>query len=192
MSKGFSIFNSHLQLAHLYWKHLLSQADWVIDATCGSGFDCAYLTTLVPKGRVIAIDIQEYAIKKTSLLVKEKNTEHVVDFFLQSHENFPEVVRSHPIKLIVYNLGYLPSGDRSVVTNATSSMKSIETAATLLAPGGALSVMCYPGHQEGEEEETALAYFFRSLSPKNWHVCHHRWPQRPKTPSLFLAQKIEF
>lgn len=192
MNKGFSIFNSHLALAHLYWKQLLSPADWVIDATCGSGFDCLYLTTLVPQGKIIALDVQELAIQKSSLLIRDKQPQANVDFFLQSHETFPSIGYSHPIRLIVYNLGYLPSGDRSIVTQAASSLKSIQEASHLLCPGGALSVMCYPGHEEGKSEEAALASYFSSLPTHLWHVCHHKWPQRPHTPSLFLAQKIEF
>lgn len=192
MHKCFSVFNSHLDLAHLYWAELLRPEDLVIDATCGAGFDSLKLATLVPQGRVISIDIQELSIEKAKLLII-KNLQDIqrVQFFLQSHTDFPKNAYEHPVRLIVYNLGYLPSGDRTIKTQPLSTLISMNKASKLLAPGGALSVMCYPGHPEGLEEQNVLLEYFSSLPQNEWQVCHHTWPQRLGSPSLFLAQKID-
>ena len=56
-------------------------------------------------------------------------------------------------KLIVYNLGYLPGSDKLLTTKTSSTLLSVEKALSLIAPNGAISITCYPGHEEGKKEE---------------------------------------
>ena len=57
------------------------------------------------------------------------------------------------MKAIVFNLGYLPGGDKKTVTRTECTLAALEQAAALIAPNGLLSVMCYPGHEGGKEEQ---------------------------------------
>ena len=55
-----SPFQSHLDLAHTYWKSLVQAGDTVIDATCGNGQDTLFLAKLClndQQGLLYAIDI---------------------------------------------------------------------------------------------------------------------------------------
>ncbi|HSX12479.1 MAG TPA: class I SAM-dependent methyltransferase [Rhabdochlamydiaceae bacterium] len=183
----FSVFNSHLDLAHQYWQKILQRGDWAIDATCGNGKDSLKLAHLVTdSGGVISLDIQTEALEKARLFTSQQKNIH---FFLISHHTFPSLAYTKPIRLIVYNLGYLPGGDKTLTTQAETTLESLKTALSLLMAGGMISITCYPGHDEGAREENILLSFINQLDPSIWNICHHRALNRLKSPSLLIFQK---
>lgn len=185
--RSFSIFDSHLDLAHSHWEKILNKGGWAIDATCGNGHDTLCLAQLVtPDSGVIGLDIQPLALENTAALLK-KNSINNVQLYLQSHEIFPRI--SHPIRLIVYNLGYLPGGNKQLTTFVDTTLNSVKNGLELLSEEGVMSITCYSGHPEGEREENALIDFCKTLSPYKFNTCHHRWLNREKAPSLILIQK---
>lgn len=164
------MFVNPIQLAHSYWKAILSEGDLVIDATCGNGHDTAYLTGLGV--RVIAYDIQKQAIESARKRAPAATYRHL------SHASILEKEAA----LIVYNLGYLPGGDKSVTTLCDSTLESVQRAVEITTK--AVSITCYPGHPEGAKEEKLLLEFVSSLDPKKWLACHHKWLNRLQAPSL--------
>jgi hypothetical protein len=190
MRHQFPLFQSHLDLAHHYWKQLLQNGGWAIDATCGGGHDTLLLAGLLlnkANSGVIAIDIQEEAISRTRELLPPTHLTNV-HLFQQSHADFPSLATTVPIKLIVYNLGYLPRGNKQLTTQTSITLQSVQNALPLLTPGGAISITCYPGHPEGAIEEKALLEMATQLPPTHWNVCHHTFPNRNAAPSLLLIQ----
>lgn len=192
MHTQFPLFSSHLDLAHAYWTRLVCPGDTAIDATCGNGFDTLKLASLLKEGgHVIAIDIQPDAIEQTRLRLEEhaaKQPLAKVSLYTQSHVEFPHLNHAS-VRLIVYNLGYLPRSDKAIKTQASSTLASVQTALDLIMPGGAISITLYPGHLEGMEEQTALLQWARALSPNQWNLCHHQWIHSATAPSLLLIQK---
>lgn len=190
MRSHFPLFHSHLDLAHHYWKRLVREDDLLIDATCGNGHDALCLAKLKPK-LLYAIDIQPQALASAQGLLSQLTADERahVKFIEGSHVRFPEEIAPETVKLCVYNLGYLPGGDKSLTTLANTSVQSLEAALKLIMPGGAISVMCYPGHPEGKREQEWILEFAQGLDPKQWSCCHHRWMNRDKAPSLLLMQK---
>ena len=93
------------------------------------------------------------------------------------------------MRLIVYNFGYLPQGDKSITTLVQSSKDSVHAALDLLMPGGVISATLYPGHPEGMREQTALLDMAARLDPSRWGVTWHTWPNRTLSPTLLLLQK---
>lgn len=186
----FQLFQTPLDLAHAYWKKLLVPGDLVIDATCGNGHDTLFLAKL--NCSVIALDKQAQALQNT----KELLSEHLdaaqlkqVQLFPQCHSSFPSKLSLGSISLLVYNLGYLPGGDKKITTESSTTLKSLQVGMTLIKPGGAISITCYPGHEAGKAEEEMLLHFTSSLDPKQWSCCLHRWINRRSAPSLLLLQK---
>lgn len=129
----FKLFQTPLDLAHHYWKLLLLPGDSVIDATCGNGHDTLFLADLLlkreTKGQIIAIDAQPQAIAAT----KKRLEEHLlaplldqVNFFEQCHSSFPPTIEKESIALIVYNLGYLPGGNKQHTTLTATTKQSLE------------------------------------------------------------------
>ncbi|TXI40270.1 MAG: methyltransferase domain-containing protein [Nitrosomonas sp.] len=194
---GFPLFRSHLDLAHTYWKQLVSIGDTVIDATCGNGHDTLMLARLViddSAGDVYGLDIQSTAIDNSrQLLHQELPTHHLqrIHLLQQCHSTFPDMITAASVKLIVYNLGYLPGGNKSLTTRVETTLQSLNAAVKLLSPGGCLSITLYPGHPEGAIEESQVLPLIRSLSSSEWSCCHHQWINRPiSAPSLLLVQKL--
>lgn len=195
MRHTFPLFQSHLDLAHTYWTQLVQPGDLVIDATCGKGHDTLKLCQLAlsgDKGKVYAFDIQLTAIETTRLhLMSSLTSEEWACVYLQQrcHASFPEEIEVKSVKLIVYNLGYLPGGDKTRTTQVDTTLRSLQQAQTLLQPGGAISITCYPGHLEGEKEQHALLQEIACLCPKEWSCCHYTWLNRTRAPSLLLLQR---
>lgn len=195
MRQNFPLFQSHLDLAHLYWERLLEKGDFAIDATCGAGNDTLKLGQILWNkggGEVIGIDIQDEAILRTNRLLQEnlpvESLSHI-HLYRQSHIDFPLIANECTIKLIIYNLGYLPKGNKQLTTMTTSTLESVKKALTLIKPGGALCITCYPGHAEGAIEEIALLEMTKALCPTVWNVCYHCFQNRLASPSLILIQK---
>jgi ribosomal protein L11 methylase PrmA len=194
MRTSFPLFRSHLELAHSYWDQLLLSHDTVIDATCGNGHDTLKLSQLVKEGMLYAFDIQESAIDSTKNLLKanlKPDAWHHVHLEQRSHATFPAEILNQTVKLIVYNLGYLPGGDKSITTLTSSTLQSIENGLKLIIPGGALCITCYPGHPEGAVEQDALMSLVKNLDPKSWNCCLHTFVNRNASPRLLLIQRAE-
>ncbi len=181
----------HLSLAHAYWKELLCAGGIAIDATCGNGHDTMILAELLltyPESLLFGLDIQQSALNKTSALLQSAiPASHFARVSLHQlcHGNIDRLPLPASPRLIVYNLGYLPGGDKTITTQTPTTLQSLQKAADLLAPHGAISVTCYPGHLEGEKEESAILNWARQLPHAKWQICHHRWVNRQASPSLF-------
>lgn len=189
----FPLFSSHLDLAHHYWRRLLSPGDTAIDATCGNGHDTLAIAKLLEGDgeneiRLIAIDIQEKAIEATKSLLSQQLKRNI-RFIHGSHAKFPDDIEPQSVALIIYNLGYLPGGDKTKTTLTSSTLESLGNALPLIKAGGAISITCYPGHEEGKAEEEKVLAFASALDPRIWSCCHHRWLNRRDAPSLLLIQK---
>lgn len=191
MKGHFTIAESHIRLAHSYWEQIVSPGDCLIDATCGNGHDTLKLCQLtLPSGQVFAIDIQEKAIQSTKqLLSLHLSQMEQITFIHSSHAQFPSSIREGTIKLIVYNLGYLPGGVKEKTTLTATTLESLKNAERLLMPGGFISITCYPGHPEGKKEQELLIDYTSGLDPTKWNPVYHQWLNRNQCPSLLLIQK---
>ena len=176
-------FSPHLHLAKSYWKEHLKPGDLAVDATCGNGHDTLFLAELCS---VVGLDIQEKALQNTGALLARHGKR--AQLHQISHAAIDTVPLPCPPKLIVYNLGYLPHGDKSITTLLESTLESVNKGLTMLAPGGALSITCYPGHDEGLREEQALEAWAAGLP---WRVEHHKWLERARAPSLIWIHVVD-
>lgn len=192
----FSLFHSHLDLAQDYWRKLIQPGDCVIDATSGNGHDTLFLAQLLLSderpGSLIAIDKQSQAVEATfqrlSSHLSPKALAHI-RFLNQCHTTFPNDLAPTSVALIVYNLGYLPGGKKTLTTVGQTTLQSLEAALPLIKPGGCISLTCYPGHPEGKIEEDLVLQFSASLNPRSWNCCFHRWTNRYESPGLLLMQR---
>jgi hypothetical protein len=196
MNRQFALFQSHLDFAHTYWKQIIAAGDTVIDATCGNGHDTLFLAQIVltdTSGVVIACDLQKQALDNTEKRLRESNLLsgklERVRFVQGCHSTFPKDLKSGEVKLIVYNLGYLPKGDKAKTTLTETTLDSLKAATELVVSEGIISVTCYPGHSEGKREEEAVLQWASGLDPRFWSSSHHQWVNREESPSLLLLQK---
>lgn len=173
------VFSPHIKLAHALWSQFLSPTDFAIDATCGNGHDTYVLAGLA---NVVGMDIQKSAIENTAKRLEGRSA----TLHCMCHSRIDEL--GIKPKLVVYNLGYLPGGNKALTTELSTTQVSLQKALRMLDCPGALSIMCYPGHAEGAKEKAWLMEWIETLDPK-WHVIHYTWEDR--SPSLiWIAQKI--
>lgn len=136
--------------AQMRWKKVIQRGDLVIDATIGNGHDSLFILQLLQnEGQLVGYDIQKSAIDKTRERLSEYSN------FVLKQKSHAEI-EERGARLICYNLGYLPGSDKSVTTMTATTLQSLKSAKRALMPGGLLSILCYPGHAEGEKESEAV------------------------------------
>ena len=161
-----------------------------VDATMGNGRDTLWLCQRVgPEGHVYAFDIQAQAVESTRARLTEAGIADRVSLILDSHANMATHVHQPP-RLIAFNLGFLPGGDKQVTTLLPSTLAAVRAAMDLLLPGGVLLVCCYPGHAEGQRELDALRGAFAAVPPQAFNILEHRFVNAgPGAPVCFAAEK---
>lgn len=176
-------------LVRLFCSSIAQEHDLFIDATVGNGHDTLFLTQLAQKhnGRVVGFDIQQKAIETTKKKVEGFSN---VSLILDSHANFDHYVQPETVALIVYNLGYLPHGEKSITTQKNSTLLSIRLGLELLRSKGGIAIICYSGHPEGLNEIEGLKGFVHTLDSKKFCVTWTEWKNRTLCPSVVLIQRI--
>jgi len=189
--------SGHIPLSHTLWSQIARKNDVVVDATCGNGQDSLFLAKLVltpTGGTVHCIDLQPEAINSTTVRLQKELDQTLfqhVRFHLRDHRDFPSQILPESVKLIVYNLGYLPGGsDTELITTAENTIISIQNSLKLLHRYGLISITCYRGHSGGIEEYLAVEKYLNTLDEKKWRVFSHIPLNRPIAPVLFTIFKI--
>ena len=164
--------------------------DTVIDATLGNGHDTVMLAELVGEsGHVIGFDIQPDAVERTAARLQENGLLDRCELYAEGHQHIADRVHT-PVKAAVFNLGWLPSGDKSVTTLWETTQVAVSSALSLLVKGGVCTVCAYPGHDEGDRERFALMDWLATLRPQEYNVLHHRFLNAgPGAPECFVIQK---
>jgi hypothetical protein len=89
----------------------------------------------------------------------------------------------------MYNLGYLPGGDKNITTEVNSTINSIKVALKLLKDNGLMTICIYNGHSEGKLERDSLMRFLSTLSKKDYGVMLHNFFNRTNAPELMVIEK---
>ncbi len=177
---------SHL-LINEYLKRNRHQNMTFIDATCGRGNDTIYMANILKDiGHVYSYDIQQIAIDYTKELLDKENITNVT-LFNESHEFIKEV----DIDLIIYNLGYLPNGDKNITTKCDTTLSSIKKMITLmeLNPKMLIIIVIYPGHFEGKRESDAINNYVKSLPSNTYLVTKYLNYNQETSPYIITISK---
>ncbi|MGN1402671.1 MAG: class I SAM-dependent methyltransferase [Bacillus sp. (in: firmicutes)] len=179
-----------LPFARLLLKKAINEGDIAIDATVGNGHDTLFLTGLVGEsGHVYGFDIQEQAITAASDRLKEHHAEHLVTLFQASHSRVAELVPESNKKLTaaVFNLGYLPGGDKSIVTVADTTITAIEQILDRMEPEGIIVLVVYHGHPEGAKEKNLILEYAENLPQERAHVLQYGFINQVNAPPFIIA-----
>ena len=186
-----------LEMAHWMLKDIIKTNDVVVDATMGNGYDTQFLAELGAK--VYAFDVQEEALNATENRLDDagiknqifkKNlsnllTEPSVNLILSGHEKLSEYVKE-PIKAAIFNLGYLPKTDKSVVTRADTTLTALDALTNQLVVGGRIAIMIYYGPEGGTEEKDAVIKWTSNLPQKDWEVTSYAPLNQIHTPPILV------
>ncbi|OGU13665.1 MAG: rRNA methyltransferase [Geobacteraceae bacterium GWC2_53_11] len=177
-------------LSHLLLPSFVHDGKHAVDATCGNGNDTVLLARLVgTSGHVWGFDIQQQALAETGSKLTKAGLDGRVTLLHTGHEELARHL-AVPVHAVLFNLGYLPGGDRSVITLPDTTASALEQALQLLAPGGVVMVTVYPGHNGGSDEQAAVEAWAESLNPKIYHSWRMGQANVSETaPYLLLVQK---
>jgi tRNA A58 N-methylase Trm61 len=179
------------ELAHMLLGNHLKPGDLAVDATAGNGHDTVFLARCVTgTGRIIAFDIQQAALDATGSRLADAGLLDRVTLILGSHGTLDDHVPPERAAAIVFNLGYLPGANHAVTTMTDVTLRALERATGRLMPGGLLTVVCYPGHEEGAKEAAQVEEWFNALVPKNWRITQFGNSVTRK-PSPFLLAGVK-
>lgn len=161
------------------------------DFTMGNGNDTLWLSRMTgEEGRVYAFDIQLQALRSTYTRLKSENAPHNCMLIRDSHSNLKKYIKE-PICVGMFNLGYLPGGNKLRTTLRPTTRKAVTDAIDILCPGGALLIAVYPGHEEGHLEGEMLRGMLSEYSRFRYGVSEFRFLNSPTSPYFFLVEKAD-
>jgi hypothetical protein len=167
----------------------LPEGGFAVDATVGNGYDTLFLADRVGKsGRVLGFDVQKMALNNASELIRFAGNLDRVRLVLGCHSGLARALMGYPrVDAAMFNLGYLPRGDRRIVTRPSTTIPAIAALAERLAPNGRISIIAYRGHPEGPEEYQAVRAFLEQRTDLEVRELTGD-PENESGPRLFLVK----
>lgn len=186
---------SLVAIVHEILARVLVPGDTAIDATVGHGYDTCVLAELVgTAGRVFGFEVQAHALASAARRLDGAGLSTRVTLVQTGHEHLGDWIRAHQPGLrpraVVFNLGYLPGGDKAVTTRSETTLAALEAALDLLAPGGLLIVVVYPGHEAGQNEADAVLAWASMLPPERVEVARYQPMNRRATPPFLIVAEL--
>ena len=176
-----------LEIAHDFLAQVITKDDTVVDATMGNGHDTLFLAKLAKQ--VYAFDIQEQALEKTNQRLQAAGLTNV-QLILQGHETVDQFVSE--LKAAIFNLGYLPSADKSVITRPHTTIEALEKLCNRLVKGGRIAIMIYYGHEGGDLEKDAVLNYVSQLPQQEYTATIYRTLNQVNNPPfLVMIEKLE-
>jgi hypothetical protein len=185
-----------IQFSHMLVAAKLEAGGNAIDATAGNGNDTLFLINHLGKNsKLYVFDIQENAIQQTKNKLLENLTQadynklnQRLNFFCTSHEHIDQYVKE-PVKVIMFNLGYLPGSLSGIITKPYTTLQAIKKGLQLLSSQGLMSIVLYPGHEGGEEEVELVTNYLSSLNSYEYGVLQYKNINKKKSPFLIAVEK---
>ncbi|WP_034550941.1 tRNA (mnm(5)s(2)U34)-methyltransferase [Carnobacterium funditum] len=178
-----------LRYSHTLLKSTIINGDKVIDATVGNGGDTVLLAKLVGKtGHLFGFDVQAQAIKTTKEKLLFTGLLQQVSLYNEGHEKLNLFVPANiEIAAAVFNLGYLPTGDKQIITKGETTIQAIEIILPRLRKGGLIVLTVYSGHPEGDLEKSAILEFTKQLSQDLFTVLYYGFINQKNSPPFLIA-----
>jgi hypothetical protein len=182
--------------AHRCVAAVVRSGDLAVDATAGNGHDTLFLAGLVgPGGRVAAVDAQAEAVTATRQRLAAAALSGRVLLHQGRHEELGDSVPGDwagAVRGVLFNLGYLPGSDKALVTRPATTRAALAAALALLAPGGRLAVVAYPGHPGGADEAAAVATWAGEMASAGYRRLadgRPRYGVSPGAPRLTVLER---
>lgn len=185
------MLRSAMRYSHELLNDVLSKGGVAVDATAGNGHDTLFLSQKVKEdGHVFAFDVQAQAIEQTQKRLDEHHA-HNVTLVHDGHEHIAEYLDDHTeLDAAIFNLGYLPSSDKSIITTADTTLVAIDWIIRHLKSKGRCVLVLYYGHEGGTEEKDSVLQFTSQLPQEDYQVlCYQFINQRNAPPICVCIEK---
>ena len=179
------------EMAHYLVGERLKKRHAAVDATAGNGHDTLFLARAVGGGgKVFAIDVQSDALGQTAGRLREAEVKKQVELIEGSHVDLPSLIPTElhgEVSVVMFNLGYLPGGDKSLTTKWDTTLPALRAGLQILRAGGLMTVVCYPGHAAGAEEANAVSRWVQTLDQVEVRVARYAFENTTSAPPLLFA-----
>lgn len=185
------VFKKSTELDKEILNPAIKEGCTVVDATCGNGHDTLFLARKVGhEGKVYSFDIQDTAILNTEELLRKEDLRSRVKLLKEDHARMFEFV-PEKVSAVMFNLGYLPGSDKSIITKPDTTVKAMNSGLNLLKIEGIITCVIYQGHEEGSQEAREVEKFCQELSPQYYNVVKINSANLRKPPYLIVIKKIK-
>jgi hypothetical protein len=175
------------QFSHSLLKEIIEPGDFVVDATMGNGNDSEFLAKLVgEEGHVLAFDVQALAVENTRTRLENKNLLHQSQLELMGHEEVGKFL-NHDLKAAIFNLGYLPQSDKSIITRPNTTVTALEAMTTHLVSYGRIVLVVYYGHEGGLDERNAVLDYVKTIPQEYYHVLKYEFINQTHEPPFIIC-----
>lgn len=171
-----------IQLSHDFLEEVLDKEAVALDATMGNGYDTVFLAQHAKT--VYAFDIQKQALLATREKLSQAGVANA-QLILDGHENLDAYIEQ-PLRAVIFNLGYLPSADKTIITQPKTTLLALEKALERLEIGGRISLMIYYGHEGGDLEKDAVLQFVKDLSQDCFATMLYQPLNQVNTPPFLI------
>jgi len=104
------------------------------------------------------------------------------------HETLATVLPAdRQIKCAIFNLGYLPGGDKTIITHAATTLMAVTALESRLATNGLIILMVYAGHPGGQAEAQALHDHVTQLDQQTFQVLQYGFINQVHQPPYLIA-----
>jgi len=179
MSKLLSV----VDFSHLMIKRFEDLNGIAIDMTLGNGNDTLVLCDYFKF--VYGFDIQKEAIYNSEQLLQYRDNYLLIQ---DSHENIDTYINGE-VALGIYNLGYLPNSDLSIVTQASSTISSLKKLFSMLKRHGLVLIVVYHAHDKNKEEARAISEFIKELDSVCYHITRYDVLNNEDAPYVLCIHK---
>lgn len=182
-----NLFINAVEISKKICELKLKDGDTAVDCTMGNGNDTAFLCSLVGEsGKVYAFDIQESAFINTRKKLMELNLLERAELILDGHQNIDKYVNEN-VKLIIFNLGYLPKGNHEITTKKETTIEAVKKCLNILELNGIILLVVYYGHENGKGEKAALEDFTSGLNQKEYNVVKISFANQINNPPQLIC-----
>lgn len=140
-----------------------------VDMTVGNGNDICNICSIVGKdSEIYGFDISKDAINTSTEKLKIYDYMKL-NLILDGHENIKSYINDK-LDLVVYNLGYLPKGNKNITTDYKTVIKSLNKVFEILNKNGLIIITFYPGHESGKLESIEIEKYLEKKDQKKYRI----------------------
>lgn len=179
--------NNTKTLIEFFMKNYIDKIKVAVDMTVGNGFDSKNILEILQPEKLYCFDIQQEALDNSKILLEKYLN---CELILENHKNFDKFVKEN-IDFAIYNLGYLPKGDKNITTNAEDVEESLKKLLGKLNSKGIIFITFYIGYSAGQIESLEVSKFIQKLNQKEYTILKFTFEnQKNNPPYVVMIQKI--
>ena len=171
---------NHNKIIHYYIENYPVNLNHVLDMTAGNGHDTYFLADKV--NLVSSIDLQEQALTQTKSRCKAFDN---INYYQINHQDIASLQLEN-VDAALFNLGYLPQGDKSIITKKESTLIALDYLVSTV--NYFISIACYIGHDGGLKEQEAIKNYLDEHQLA-YHTIVYDKPLSPITYIVDLKDK---